>query len=295
MDVLRTGARLVAEPEGPGGAQSIGRALRVLRLLGAAGRAGASLGALVAQSGLAKPTCRRLLLALMEDGMAAQDPETRRYFLGREMYRLGMIASERYGIQHIALDCVARLAKATGDAAFLHVRQGDFVVCMMREDGDYPLRSHVLKVGDRHWLGGGAGPLTLLAAMSDAEINTFLETHREALQERYPQLYPQMAKLVLETRERGYALNRGLIFPGSWGMGMAIREPSGQVEASLSLGAVEGRMLPEREAELVALMAREVRCIEQRLAGQTRPETEAATASRSTSSSSFPLRKRKLS
>ena len=294
MDVLRTNLRPGAEGDGTGGAQSIGRALRLLRLLGAAGSAGASLAMLVAQSGLAKPTCRRLLLALMEDGMAAQDPETRRYSLGREIYMLGMIASERYGIQHIAMDGVARLAKATGDAAFLQVRHGDFVVCLAREDGDYPLRSHVLNVGDRHWLGGGAGPLTLLAAMSDAEVKTFLETHREALLERYPHLYPQMAALVLETRGRGYALNRGLIFPGSWGMAMAIREPSGRVEACLSVAAVEGRMQPGREAELAALLAQEVRRIEERLARQTRPAPAAAPVSRSASSAVSAARKRSL-
>ena len=49
-------------------------------------------------------------------------------------------------------------------------------------------------------------------------------------------------------------------------MGMAIRGASGHVEACLSLAAIESRMQPEREPQLAALLAEEVRLVEQRLA-----------------------------
>ena len=252
------------------GAQSSTRTLKLLRLLGEAGTAGASLSQLVDQSGLAKPTCRRLLLALIEEGMAAQDPTSRHYYLGREIYLLGMVAAERYGIHRIALDSVIRLAQRTGDAAFLQIRQGQNVVCLAREDGDFPLRSHVLKAGDRHLLGAGAGPLAMLAALPEAEA--YLARHEAALAARYPALVPVLPGLVQETRARGYSLNRGILFPGSWGMGMAIRDPAGRVEACLSLAAVESRMQPDREPQLVAWLTEEVRLVEQRLAeGEARP------------------------
>ena len=54
------------EPSESLGAQSPIRTLRLLRLLGDAGTAGASLAGLVRLSGLSKPTCRRLLIALMD-------------------------------------------------------------------------------------------------------------------------------------------------------------------------------------------------------------------------------------
>lgn len=258
---------MVPEPQPDvAGAQSSTRTLRLLRLLGDAGVAGASLGTLVQQSGLAKPTCRRLLMALIEEGMADQDPLTRHYFLGREIYMLGMVAAERHGIHRIALDAVERLAQKTGDAAFLQVRHGDHVVCLAREDGTYPLRSHVLKAGDRHLLGAGAGPLAILAALPEAEAAAFLDSHAAALQERYPMLAPLLPALVRESRERGYSLNRGILFPGSWGLAMAIRDPSGHVGACLSLAAVESRMQPDREPQLVSWLAEEVRLVEQRLA-----------------------------
>lgn len=283
MDLVRTDILhdTPAEMEGPEGAQSVGRALRLLRLLGTAGQGGVSLAWLVARSNLSKPTCRRLLVALIAEGMVEQDETTRAYFLGREAYLLGMVASERHGVHRIALDCVSRLARATGDAAFLQVRHGDYLVCLAREDGDWPLRSHVLKAGDRHLLGGGAGGLAVLAALPEREVQAFMGAQGAAMAERYPLLAPELPALIQETRERGYSMNRGAIFPGSWGMGMAIREPSGRVEACLSLAAVESRMQPEREAELAALLAEEVRIVEQRLAHHSRPEALAPGTHRS--------------
>ncbi|MCU0817759.1 MAG: IclR family transcriptional regulator [Beijerinckiaceae bacterium] len=262
------------------GAQSPVRTLRLLRHLGEAGVGGAALGELVRASGLSKPTCRRMLIALMDEGMVVQDPVTRTYFLGREIYLLGMLAAERYGIHRMALDSVARLAQETGDAAFLQVRHGQEVVCLTREDGSYPLRSHVLKAGDRHLLGAGAGPLAILGAVPEAEAEAYLTAYGPALAKRYPMLSPVLPALVKESRARGYALNRGVLFPGSWGMGMAIREPSGRVIACLSLAAVESRMQPDREPELVALLSREVQLVEQRLAGDAMPQPPIAIASR---------------
>ena len=261
MDLYR-----IDTPEMMSGAQSIGRALSLLRLLGANARSGASLSELVADAGLAKPTCRRILLALMEAGLVEQEIPSRRYFLGPEVYVLGTIAAERYGIDRHALDCVARLAQQTGDAAFLQVRRGNFVVCLTREDGNYPIRSHVLAAGDRHPLGGGAGPLAVLAALDDDEIEAALLANERYFDVKYPALSAGLLRdLVQETRTKGYSMNRGLMFPGSWGMGMAVRGASGRVEACLSLAAIESRMQPDREPELAAWLAAEVRIVEHRL------------------------------
>jgi len=248
------------------GAQSIGRALALLRLLGESAKSGASLSELVSRSGLVKPTCRRILLALMEAGLVEQETPSRRYFLGPEIYVLGIIAAERYGIDRHALDCVNRLAQKTGDAAFLQVRRGNFVVCLAREDGPYPIRSHVLAAGDRHPLGAGAGPLAVLAALDDDEVGAALTANARLLETSYTALpLPLIRDLVRETRAKGYSMNRGLLFPGSWGMGMAIRGASGRIEGCLSLASIESRMQPDREAQLAAWLGAEVRLVEQRL------------------------------
>lgn len=263
MDLRAT--RIADEERLASGTQSIERAVALLRLLGSHARTGASLSQVVSESGLMKGTCRRILLALIGAGLAEQDPHTRRYFLGPEAYVLGTIAAERYGIHRLALESVERLAARTGDAAFIQVRRGYTVVCLHREDGPYPIRSHVLATGDRHPLGAGAGPMAVLAALPDDEVERALAANAEVMNRNYPALSgPLLLDLVAETRAKGYSLNRGLLFPGSWGMGMVVRDGMGRPEACLSLAAIESRMQPDRERQLAAWLAEEVRSIEPR-------------------------------
>lgn len=266
------------------GAQSIGRAAQLLRLVAGHGSEGAGLSQLVEASGLSKPTCRRILVALIGAGLAEQDPESRRYFLGPETFVLGTIAAERFGIHRLAAEGVARLAAETGDAAFLQIRRDGFVVCLQREDGPYPIRSHVLSAGDRHPLGVGAGGIALLAARSDAEVDAIMNANAALMAERYPMLSRALIlDLVAEARASGYSFNRGLLFPGSWGIGMVVRDARGQPDGCLSLAAVESRMQPDREPLLVALLAAEVRRLEARLGAfaletATTPRTTPAAA-----------------
>lgn len=255
------------EPEAPGGTQAITRAFMLLRLVAGHGSAGATLSGLVEASRLSKPTCRRILVALIEAGLAEQDPLTRRYFLGQEAYLLGSRAADRFGAHRLALDGVARLARETGDAAFVQMRRDWFVLCLHREDGSYPIRSHVLAAGDRHPLGAGAGGIALLAALSEADAERALTANARVLAERYPALRREVVlDLVAEARDAGYGFNRGLLFPGSWGIAMAVRDAQGRPDVCLSLAAIESRMQPERVPELVALLRREVELLETRLA-----------------------------
>jgi DNA-binding IclR family transcriptional regulator len=150
------------------------------------------------------------------------------------------------------------------------------VVCLLREDGDFPIRSHVLAPSDRHPLGAGAGGVALLAALGDGEKETALAANAALLAERYPVLTRSVLdELVAEARERGYGMNRGLLFPGSWGIGMVVRDGQGRPEACLSLACVESRLQPDREPELARLLAEEVRLLEARLR-EFRPPSPAA-------------------
>lgn len=248
------------------GAQSIGRAALLMRLVAACRSNGGSLSEIVAQARLSKPTVRRMLLALIENGLVEQDPITRRYFLGPEAYVLGTVAAERFGIHRLALENVRRLALETGDAAFIQIRRDWSVVCLHREDGDYPIRSHVLSSGDRHPLGAGAAGIALLAALSDEEMETCLHANADLLASRYPVLNPRLLKeLVAEARDKGYGINRGLLFPGSWGIGVVVRDRQGRPDACLSIAAIESRLQPDREGELARLLFEEARRLEARL------------------------------
>lgn len=249
-----------------GGAQSIDRAATLLLLVGRAGPFGARLSEIVEQCDLPKPTVRRMLLALVRAGLLDQDPETRRYYIGPEIYVLGTLASARFGIHPISLRSLVRLSQETGDTAFLSVPRGVYSICVHREEGPYPIRVHALHAGDRHPLGVGAGSLALLSALPDHEVEEVLIANAEVLADKYPHHPPSALRtLVQETRAKGYALNPGLLLPSSWAVGVPIRGADGRPIGALSIAAIESRLGEARQREIASLLKKEATWIEMRL------------------------------
>ncbi|GGG74002.1 IclR family transcriptional regulator [Salipiger pallidus] len=249
------------------GAQSVSRALGLLPLLGRNPVHGMGIGEIVEETGLSRPTARRLLLSLMYSGMVDQDPQTKCYMLGEEIYLLGSLAAQRFGLLDVAHDSVQRLAEATGDTAFLSVRRDVFALCVHKEEGDFPIRVQALQVGYRHPLGVGAGSLSILAALDDDEVEEILEQNARLLAEDYPRAsVPALRDAVAQTRERGWALNPGMVLANSWAIGRAIRMPDGHAVGALSVAAIDSRMSPDRQHEIAARIAEAVEQVESRLA-----------------------------
>lgn len=271
---MATGVGKALDEPASAGTQSIERAIALLLLVGRTGAPGARLADIVAQSGLAKPTVRRVLLALVRSGLVDQDAESRRYHLGPEAYVLGTLASARFGIHALSLGSLARIAKQSADSAFLSVPRDTFAVCLHREEGSFPIRTHVLLAGDRHPLGVGAGSLALLAALPDAEVERVLAANAEVLRTQYPTYTPtRLRDCVAETRAQGYALNPGLFVAGSWGIGVAVRDRDGRPAGALSIAAIESRLTAERQAELVPLLKREAATLEAALKEAASPRS----------------------
>ncbi|WP_145953481.1 IclR family transcriptional regulator [Oceaniglobus indicus] len=241
------------------------RAASVLRVIGRLGDP--SFSQLSRQTGLANATLRRLLVALIDAQLAVQDGVSGRYRLGVEAYLMGQLAAPRFLIHDIARDGLTRLARLSGDTAFLSAFEGISTVCLHREEGQYPIRTHVLSVGDRHPLGMGAAGLAVLAALPVARADAILAANAEAIHAARPEVdMDVLAVLVTDARATGVALNPGLIFPGSWGIAAAIRTASGTVVGALTIAAIEDRLGPDRQAELSTPLLEEAASIERRLA-----------------------------
>jgi DNA-binding IclR family transcriptional regulator len=161
---------------------------------------------------------------------------------------------------------LVRLSQESGDTAFLSVARDVYSICIHREDGPYPIRVHSLQAGDRHPLGVGAGSLALLAALPDDEIEQVLAANADVLAARYPSYAePALRLLIQQTRQKGYALNPGMLLPGSWGIGMVIRGANQRPIGALSIAAIEGRLDQKRQQELMKLLRRETSWVEMRL------------------------------
>ncbi|MCY1202647.1 HTH-type transcriptional regulator KipR [compost metagenome] len=261
-----------AERGAASASQTLDRAIHLVRLISAARGTGLALSDLVRLAGLTKPTTRRLLVSLIDNGMVEQDLESRRYHLGPETYAFGVIAAERFGIHRLAADSLVRLAALSGDAALLSVQHGTEWVCLSREEGSFPLRSHVLQPGDRHPVGAGAAGLALMAGLSDEEIAGMLAVNADRLVADYPgHPLDALRRQIADTQANGYALNSGYVIKGSWGIAVAFRDPRSHTHAALTIAGVESRFTGGRVEELAAMLINEKTLLEQRLGGGAHP------------------------
>jgi len=253
-------------PPGGPGAQSVDRALALLSLIGRHPAEGIALPAIVDSTGLSRPTARRLLLALIRAQMVEQDSTTRRYFLGEETYMLGVLAAQRFDMMDLTQDSLTDLAVLSGDTVFLSVRRDSFSLCLKKEEGAFPIRTHALQVGGRHPLGVGAGSLAMLAALPEQERAEMLKRNKDLLARSFPGCTPQaLAPLIRDAVQHGYCVNPGLVLTNSWAVGAAFRMPGGRVTGAISIAAIDSRMGPDRQAELGAALLAETARIEARM------------------------------
>ena len=247
------------------GAQSIARAGAVLRIV-ASTAAGATTADVVARTDLTRPTVHRLLMALAAEGLVDQDNRTGHWFPGPELYLMGSVAAERYDIGDVARESVVSLAARTGESAFLSVRRADETVCLLREEGSFPIRSFVLYEGVRFPLGVASAGLAILAFLPPGQVDAYLRRAGD-LSERWCEQHAEepLRRRLAETRERGYAVNPALIVEGSWGMGAAVFDKRGEPAWALSVTGVESRFRAERQAELGALLLEHAHEITKRL------------------------------
>lgn len=240
-----------SSPDRVPGTQAISRAASLLRLVTASGSEGAALHDLALAADLSRPTAHRILSALRAEGLVDRDPDSTRWMPGPELFLMGSVAAARYDITSQARDIVRSLAVKTEESAFLSVRRADETVCLLREEGSFPIRSFVLSEGVRFPLGVASAGLAILAFLPDHDVDAYLSRHPE-LETQWGRAHADAAlrTRLADTQERGYAVNPGLIVEGSWGLGAAVFDRSGRPEWALSLTGVGFRFSPDRIADL---------------------------------------------
>jgi DNA-binding IclR family transcriptional regulator len=103
--------------------------------------------------------------------------------------------------------------------------------------------------------------------LPDDEVEAMLAANSEVMAVKYPMLsQDRIREDVAETRRKGYALNPGLIFTNSWGIGVVLRTPEGRIAGALSVAAIDSRMQEARQAELAGYLLQEARLVEGKLA-----------------------------
>lgn len=230
------------------GAQTLRRGLAILRLLAEHHEEGLRISDIATRAGLERATAHRLLSSLVEENFAERDAASKHYRLGMESMRLGLASLKRAPLIDAYRPVMQKIARLSGDTTFLLVRQGDWSVCLHREEGPFPVRVFTTEVGSVRPLGVGAAGLALLAAQPDEVVDAHIERHAAALN-KYGRDGTRLRQAVARTRRLGYSEIVSELTEGVCGIGAIIPNAKG-VFAAVSIGAIQSRLGPARRAEL---------------------------------------------
>ena len=264
MDTLMI-TRLKVNQNPVQGAQVVSRIAGLLRIAGRKPE-GSPLVELVKESGLTRPTVHRLLTSLAAEGLLDHDSRTGNWVLGPEILLMGSVATARFPLEEIARPSLRRLAEETGESAFFSVRRAAETVCLLREEGSFPVRSFVLHEGVRFPLGVASAGTAIMAFLPEAEQEQLLEnwaSHAGTFAQAHT---PEVVRAsVATTRQTGYSVNPGLVLEGSWGMGAAVFDQAGRPAWALSLTGIEPRFREDRQELLGRLLLEEAHRITNKL------------------------------
>ena len=211
------------------GAQSLRRALQLLRLLARYPDDGLKLGAVIDQSGLTRSTVHRLLSCLLEEQFAERDRSTHRYRLGIDAMQLGFASMRGAALISQYRPQMQKVARISGDTVFLLVRQGDYSVCLHREEGHFPVRVFTTDVGERIMKRNTAE--YVLSGFTPARMGAAVERTRQAA-------YSEIADTVTK---------------GVSGVGCVFQASPSSL-AAVSIGAITSRLSAPRKQELALLL-----------------------------------------
>lgn len=241
-------------------AQTVGRAVDLLRLIASSQSVNLRLLDIAGMAGLDKSTAHRLLQRLVHERLLVRD-RVRGYRLGPLLHELGLVALPETNIREVSQAMLDDLAHSTGDMVFLIMRSGYETVCLNRIAGSFPIQTMTRTVGDRHPLGVGAGGLALLAALSDADVETVVRAVAPQLR-RYGLSERTMHRAVAATRERGYAVDEGSAARDVTAVARVVRDATNSPIAAVFVASIRSRMTESRLRAVLKLLGGCVKSVE---------------------------------
>ena len=196
----------------------------------------ATLQAIATAVGLPRSTAYHLLGVMVEEGFVVHLPDEHRYGLGVAAFEVGSGYTRQAPLQRIARRPLATLVDEVGQSAHLAVLHGRDVLYVLEEraPGRPPL---VTDVGVRLPAHLTASGRAILAALPASQVRA-LYPDRSAFVDRHgigPASPSALRSLLVETRQRGYALEDGVVTPGFASVAAVVLDHTGHPAAGVAV------------------------------------------------------------
>jgi len=209
-----------------------------------------------ASLGVANSTAHRLLAALSHRGFVAQRPETKRYALGPAVIDIGRRAVLVSELPRRARPLLESIRDRLGETIHLGVRDGTWVVYLDAVESTRAVRV-ASRAGRRVHAHLSSIGKALLANVTDESLRRlYAHEHLEPATPASIDSFDRLAREIVATRDRGYAVNTGESEPDVSSVAVAIFDHTDVAVAAIGCSAPRHR-LAAAEVERVAAVLRE--------------------------------------
>jgi DNA-binding IclR family transcriptional regulator len=250
-------------------APAAGQALDVLALIARRGEP-VPAAAIARDLGLPRSSVYHLLAVLVDRGYVRHLPEERRYGLGLAAYELGSAYQRQAPLERMARGAMDRLVDATGHNAHLAVLHGRDVLYVIEQRAKgRPLL--VTDVGVRLPAVLTASGLAMLAALPAAQVRALYPDRAALVQRdgRGPTSTTQLRSQLQAVRQRGHAVEDGLVTPGLGSVAVAVLDHNDYPVAGVAVTYPQADVDAQTTAQLVEAVARAASSLSARLGRAT--------------------------
>lgn len=210
-------------------------------------RKSCSLSELSEASGLAVSTTSRLLDSLEHNGFVERDAATKRYHVGRGLFRLVAASKPRRDVVSVIRPVLEWLVQQTGEDCGLAELQGTHATIIDLIDGVYPLKIVDAIRGGPEPLNCGAFRKVLLAYQEDSWIAAYI--NELTFQKFTPTTITSSSQLWTEIRrirKHGYATSFGERLRDAGGIAVPVLDYTGKIKVTIQIVAPVTRLSDPR-------------------------------------------------
>ena len=205
------------------GTQSLGRGIKLMRMIAARPGFGWRLSDLAAACKQDKATVHRMLACLVEERLVEQRPSDRHYLPGPLMYELGLALPEHTQFQRRAEAAVQAFARRMAGIALLILRSGNEYVCSVRA-GTLPLSGLMVYPGTRRPLFTSVGGVAILQTLPAEEVNkVLLDNVAQEIARRGTGRLEALQKVRERSDRHGFGVNLGDVVAGVHAFAVPVR------------------------------------------------------------------------
>lgn len=217
---------------GPDFIESLARGLEVLRTF-RPGRREAMLSEIAADTGLARPTVRRILLTL--EALGYVRPAGRGYALTPRVLELGMSYINSLHMWDVARPHMERLVAQTNESTSMAQLDGGDIVYVARVAVP-KIVTLAVTIGTRFPAYATSMGKVLLAARDHADLDSLLaEPSRSGITAKWQPSRAELHRALREVRAKGWALADQDLAPGIRSIATGVRGGDGRVVAAINV------------------------------------------------------------